>query len=162
MLLQIDGTSIVIAVSFIVFVIIMQKIFYAPITEVRQERSDYISNNNKIAGQKIEESEQLIKDYETKIAQTKIQSAKLVSQLTDEANQKKLSRLAEKSQQVNAQLNAKREELEKEKNNAVEALKPQIINLASFISSKILGEEIPVSGISREIIDKAVGCYHDN
>ena len=38
-LLTINGTLVVIVISFIVFVILMQKIFYGPITEIRRKRS---------------------------------------------------------------------------------------------------------------------------
>lgn len=41
-LLTINGTLIVIIVSFIIFIILMQKIFYGPITEIRNKRNEYL------------------------------------------------------------------------------------------------------------------------
>ena len=35
-MLELNGTLLIIAISFIIFLLIMQKIFYAPMTEVRK------------------------------------------------------------------------------------------------------------------------------
>jgi len=155
-MLELNGTLLVVAISFIVFLLIMQKIFYAPMTEVRGERARYIENNNNLATKSIEETENLTKNYNVKIATARTNANKAVIKATDQANKKKQSKLEESSQLVSVQIDSARENILKDKNNAIDTLKPQIISLAQSISSKVLGEEIPLSGVSPEMIDRAM------
>ena len=75
---------------------------------------------------------------------------------TSEANQDKSGILEKHSEKISEETNSAREDIAKDKVNAGETLKPQIISLAHLISSKVLGEEIPISGISIEMIDKLI------
>ena len=75
---------------------------------------------------------------------------------TDEANKKKQTKLDEASQLISAQIDSARETILKDKDAAIDALKPQIISFAQSISSKVLGEDIPLSGVSQEMLEKAM------
>ena len=147
-MLEIDGTLLVIFISFIVFMFIMQKIFYAPMSEVRQERKNYIDTNKDMAVSAKIESETLIKEYDNKITQARIKSNNLVLGSTNEANKEKSGILEEHSKKVVAERDAEREAIARDKANAKESLKPEILSLANFISSKVLGEDIPILNIS--------------
>ena len=144
-MLEIDGTLLVIFISFMVFMFIMQKIFYAPISEVRKARQNYIDTNKEMAASAKTESETVIKEYNDKITQARINANNVVSTLTTKANKEKTDILEEHSKKIAEETKFSREGIEKDKIETKEALKPQILSLAHFISSKILGEEIPIS-----------------
>lgn len=156
-MLQFDGTLIVIAVSFLVFMMIMQRIFYRPMQEIRQEREKYINNNRQTAQSALDESVNLQKDYDCKIGQARHKANGIVSESTNKANQEKILIIGDANTKANQELSEAREGISNDKNNAVEALKPQIISLAHGISSKILGEEVSISGISPEMVDRMLG-----
>ena len=155
-MLDIDGTLLAIFLSFIVFMFIMQKIFYAPMSEVRKERKNYIDTNKDMAASSKKESESLIDNYNHKITQARVQSNSVVLNATNGANEEKSAILQSHSKKVGEETTSAREDLEKQKDTAKESLKPQVISLAHYISSKVLGEEIPISGITSEMIDKLI------
>ena len=156
-MLQFDGTIIVIAVSFIFFMLIMQRIFYKPMQEIRQEREKYINNNRHTAHSDLDESGNLQKDYEYKIGQARHKANGIVAEFTNKANQEKSLIIGDANGKANQELTQAREGISNDKNNATETLKPQVISLAHSISTKILGEEVSISGISPEMIDRILG-----
>jgi F-type H+-transporting ATPase subunit b len=154
MLLQLDGTLILMAISFIIFMVIMQKIFYAPMTEVRKERDNYIEDTRNKARRAREQAALMQAEYDSKISQAKTTASGIVSKSTSTADNEKKAILEQKNQKLNEQINLAKKNILKDKNAAQEALKLQVSSLAQSISTKILGEEIPITGISEEIINK--------
>lgn len=157
MLLQLDGTLIVLIISFIIFMFIMQKIFYAPVRELKEERKHYIENNKAMAEQIKREAEVILKDYNSKIISTKLKANKIALNSTLQANNTKSAILQKKLEQVNSRINSYKQYIDHDKNEAKEALKTQVASLAQSISAKILDEEVAISGITSEVIDKAMG-----
>lgn len=156
MLLQFDGTLIVMAISFIVFMIIMQYIFYAPMSEVRENRENYIDSNKKSANIASDEAENLAKSYTNKITQARMQANNIVFEKTNATKQEKAGILQNTNNETNNNINIARENIEKDRQQAIETLKPEVLALAHSISTKVLGEEIAISGISQEMIDKTL------
>ena len=154
MLLQFDGTIIFMAVSFIIFMVIMQQIFYAPMSQVMEERDNYIKNNLDTAENIREQAANINQEYNDNITQTRIKASNLVADTVAVANKEKTGILDTTSKEVNNQAGLARNEILKDKDNAKAALKSEVLTLAHSISSKILGEEIPISGITQEMIDK--------
>lgn len=155
-MLEFDGTLLIIIISFVIFIFVMQKIFYAPVTEVRNERRNYIDKNLEFAQKARNESVRLTKDYEIAVSKAKIEASNIVSASTLSAGKEKTKILEDTSKIVNNKINQEKEMVLKDKNNAIETLKPQIISLAHFISAKILGEEVPMSGTTQEMINNVV------
>jgi len=157
MLLQLDSTLIVLIISFVSFMFIMQKIFYAPVRELREERKTYIENNKAMVEQIKREAEVVLKDYNSKIISTKLKANKIASNSTSQANNTKSAILQKKTEQVNSRINSYKQYIDHSKNEAKEALKSQVASLAQTISAKVLGEEVAISGITSEVIDRAMG-----
>ncbi len=155
-LLTINGTLPVIIVSFILFAFIMQKIFYGPLTAIRKRRSDYINKVKTEANEILQSATDLEEDYKNKLntAHRKV-SARTTEALT-EANEEKTKILSEKKQEVSQYVETQNKTIKKEQTEAIEDLKENIMQYAFDISSKILGEEIPITGISPDVIEKAL------
>ena len=155
-LLEIDGTILFVAVSFVLFTIIMQKVFYGPITQIRNNRKDYIKNIKTEARHAYEEAEKLKNEYLEKIFRAKQKNSEKTAEAINEANQEKARLLEEKKQDISEILREGRQKIEEERLKTFAELKMNISGYASEISKKILNEEIPVTGVSEEIIDNAV------
>lgn len=155
-LLTINATLVVIIVSFVIFVILMQKIFYGPITEIRRKRSEYIKKTKAEANEAFLENEELNKDYQEKLKEARKKVFEKTTELMNEANEEKNKVLEDKKQQISEFLNEQQLIIQKDKTEAVETLKEQVMDYAYHISKKILGEEVSMAGISHEIIEKAI------
>lgn len=155
-MLQIDGTIIVLAISFIIFMFVMQQIFYSPMDKVRQERNKYIEKNKELAQKAEDDSLKLVKQRDEKIHIARKQASNEV--LTEKDSAKQLSAKTIKENNIKAQekLESSKNVIAKDKEVAKEELKKEVINLAHQISSKVLGKEVPMSGISNELVEKAL------
>jgi len=154
-MLELDGTLIIIAISFILFVLLMQKVLYAPISEIRAERNNYIDENLSAGKSLRAETAEIVKLYNNEILNARIEANKIISEHSDAAGKEKQELIEKKSFEINDSLNQAKELVQKEKEAAKDQLKPQILDLAYSISTKVLGKEVPVSGITQEMIDKA-------
>jgi len=153
MLLQFDATVIFIAISFIIFAFIMQALFYGPIAKIRKDRQAYIDNKNKAAAADLQQAEDLKSQHEAEIANARLIASKQVANSTNEANKEKNISLQETSIEISQKINAAKEEINKDKANVKSSLKSDVIALANMITTKILGEDVPGTGFSNEIID---------
>lgn len=155
-LLTINGTILFIAVSFVIFTVIMQRIFYAPLTQIRQKRQDYIRGIKAEATNAQEQAEKLQKDYTEKITATRKKASEKTAEVMEEAKHEKTKILEERKQDVMRFLEEGRHRLHEERHNTFEQLKDNISEYAYQISKKVLNEEIPMVCISKEAIDRAV------
>lgn len=155
-LLTINGTLVVIVISFIIFVILMQKIFYGPITEIRRKRSEYIKKMKAEANEAFLETEKLNKDYQGNLKEARKKVSEKTTELLNEANEDKNKILEEKKQEISEYLGEQKQIIQNDKTQAIEALKGQVMDYAYNISRKVLGEDISMAGLSPEIVNKAI------
>ncbi len=155
-LLTINGTLFVIMASFIVFTFVMQWVLYGPLNDIRRKRLDYILKNKTGAEEAIIEAENLAKDYQAKIKEAQKQSTENTTEILNETNAEKNRILEAKKQDVNSFVSGQKQIILEEKNHAIDTLKDQIAGYARNISGIILGEEIPMAGLTPEVIEKAL------
>ena len=156
MLLELDGTLIIITISFLVFLFIMQKALYQPIFNVKRERQEYIANNEKLAQRIKQDSQTLSKDYEDKIKKAKLEARSNTEKLVQGAKAKKSKEIEIALDFANLKIDREKERILKEKTEAREKINSDIIYLAQEISFKVLGKEASLSGISPEILHKVL------
>lgn len=151
-MLQFNATFLVAMFSFILFIIIMDKILYKPISKIVNERDEFINKNYAEAQETNQKSENIHKEHEEKLIKSKSDSRKLISDRVDAAHK-------EAKQKTEAAILKSREEINQAKDNlhakeleTQELLQSDITNLAESITAKLLGENIPIN--NPEIINK--------
>lgn len=143
-LLEIDGTLLFIAGSFILFTIVMQRVFYSPLLQIRQKREQHINGLKDAADVAVNKSQELEAEYTGKITATRKKVAENTSKAISEANQERIKILEERKQQVQEFLGAERQQIQVEKQESINNLKENIDSYASDIFRKVLEEDIPV------------------
>lgn len=138
--MEFNATFIVAAISFIVFTIIMNAIFYKPLQKIVSEREKFIDETNKEAKLHRENSESILRDKERKVEKTKNDAKKLIVDKADEVKAKKAALAAEAQQKAVQVIGNAKNELQKSQNEAQAVLSAESKNLALDISSKILGK----------------------
>lgn len=138
--MEFNATFIVSAISFIVFVFIMNAIFYKPLNNVVQERQKFIDDTNEEAKQHKEKSEAILKDKAKKVEQTKHDAKKIILEKSDEVKTKKASMTTEAQQKAFAQVESAKSELQKSSDEAQGVLSEESKKLADEIAAKILGK----------------------
>jgi len=155
-LLTINATLVVIIVSFVIFIILMQKIFYGPIAEIKRKRKEYVKKMKTEANEAFLETEKINKNYQENLKDARKKVFEKTTELLNEANEEKTKILEDKKQQNTEYLDEQKQIIEKDKIQAVETLKSQVMDYAYHISKKILGEEMSMAGLSPEIVEKAI------
>lgn len=155
-LLTINATIMFIAISFVIFTIIMQKVLYGPITKIRQKRKEYLKGIKAEAAKANEEAESLNKEYNQKIYSARKTASEKTTKAINETNQEKNKILEEKKQDLMKFIEEERQKIHSEKAESFENLKENISEYAYEISKKILKEEIPIIGVSKEAIENAI------
>ncbi|OGI01447.1 MAG: hypothetical protein A2Y25_06320 [Candidatus Melainabacteria bacterium GWF2_37_15] len=141
-LLEIDGTLIFIAASFVLFTIIMQRVFYGPLKQIRETRDQHINGLKHAGEQLLSEAERLNTEYTEKIKTARKKASDNTTAVISDANQEKAKILGERKQQVSEFLNIERLQIKEEKAKSMQELTPHINTYASDICRKILDEDI--------------------
>lgn len=150
MLLEFDGTFIVIGVSFIIFMIAMQKVFYGPMFKIKKQRQNYIGENEKHAHIMSQAAKRFIQTHTAEIKETKTLAKEVISEAIIEANNAKQKTLKECNEKALEHLSKSKSEIEASKQEAEKTMDKEVLNLAQAISTKILGEHIPIAQIDTE------------
>lgn len=138
MLLQIDGTFIVIGVSFLAFMFIMQVIFYGPMFKIKKQRQDYIEENERHAKVMAQAAQNFIQAQENEIIGTRAQSKEILTQAFQGAKLSKEQTVEQANEKALATLNKGKESIAKSKLEAKESLSNEIYSMADEIVNKIL------------------------
>ncbi len=138
MLLQIDGTFIVIGVSFLVFMFIMQVIFYGPMFKIKKQRQDYIEENQRHAKVMSEKADNFIQEQENELKETRNQSKEILSQAVQGASLSKDQTVKKATGKALETLEKEKERITQSKLETKESLNNEIYSLADEIVSKVL------------------------
>jgi len=157
MLLQIDGTLIVLAISFIIFLFIMQAIFYGPMRAVKTEREKYIHANKKMAESAKIEGEKIIAKKQQRIMEARKLASEKVAKSTHEASLQKATVVESAKKDAQQEIDKCKSTFAEEAKIAKEELKNDVLVLAQSISTKILGKEVPISGVSAQVVEQILG-----
>ena len=137
--MEFNATFLVSAISFIVFVFIMNAVLYKPMEQIVEKRQNFIDDTNLAAKNNFDESEKIIADKNSKISESKQVAKKFIADKTAQAQESK-SVLQKQAQGASFEKiqNAK-SDLYKSRDDAKNVLSADIEVLAGEISSKILG-----------------------
>jgi len=152
--MEFNATFIVSAISFIVFAIIMNAIFYKPIQKIVLERDKFIDDNYEEAKKNQKESEAILKAKAHKLEKTKLDAKKIIADKTNKVKAQKSEMMTEAQQKASQTVGTAKDELQKSKTEAQDVLSNQVINLAQNISSKILGESTEIKDVDKNLVNK--------
>ena len=152
--MEFNATFIASAISFILFTIIMNAIFYKPLSNIVSERQKFVDDHYKDAHQARDKSKALLIDKEQKLEKSKLNAKKIILDKTEDVKAQKNVLTTEAQQTAQQTIGVAKGEFEKSKVDAQETLSNRVVDLAQNISSKILGENIAIQGVDSEHVSK--------
>lgn len=138
--MEFNATFIVSAISFIVFTLIMNAIFYKPLQNIVLERQKFIDETLEEAKHHKKKSEAILKDKEKKIVNTKHDAKKIIAEKADEIKARRVHLTSEAQKRAVQKIGFAKEDLQKSKDEAQEVLSEEIKKIAEDIATKILGK----------------------
>jgi F-type H+-transporting ATPase subunit b len=137
-----DATLPLMAAQFLLLVVILNQVFYKPLTKSLDDRNDYIRSNNTEAQERLAKAQRLAKQYEKELADTRRQAQTVIATAQAEAQKAAAQELAEVQREVQAQLQQVQQELDQQKQAALHTLESQVGVLSQQILTKLLGAQL--------------------
>lgn len=137
---EFNATLIVAMFSFVVFMFIMNAIFYRPILNIIRKRENYVNGNYETAKTLESKAEEYNTEYQKKLNNAKEQEREVLSAKIDNAQKKSFKTTQEANEKAKIEITSNKELIEKNKNELIDNINSNIINnLASDIVRKIAG-----------------------
>lgn len=137
--MEFNATFIVSVISFIVFTILMNQVFYAPISKIKEEREKIITDTLSEAEKSQKEADMLNTEHENKITQATSESKKIISITIDNANKESLKMTSEAKERSIIEIINQKQTLMTEAEYSRQELVRSAKVIANDIVNKILG-----------------------
>ena len=151
--MEFNATFLVSAISFIIFTVIMNKIFYKPLENVMDERQSFIDNTKADALNSNNKADEILKDKEDRLNKSALESKKLVAEKVDVANESSKALTDKAKQKSHDEISSAKLNLQNEVKLSSEELKSKVKDLAEVISSKVLGMDTHIENIDNELVN---------
>ncbi|MBR2526489.1 ATP synthase F0 subunit B [bacterium] len=152
--MEFNATFIVAFVSFIIFVFVMNSILYRPINDIVKKRKNIVDANYEEVNKNSEKCEQFLKTREEKLLLAKVDAKNLISEKTEEANNKKDIITQDAKSQAKNNIEEYNLYYKNATADAKAFLRGEVINLAQAISDKFLGENEKINADDfKELLD---------
>lgn len=155
--MEFNATFIISAISFIIFTMIMNAIFYKPLQNVVDERTKFIDETYEEAKHNKQKADSILRDKHKKVEKTKFDAKKIILDKANESKEQKDLMAKEAQQKAFSEIDSAKGELNKSKSEAQDVLSGNVIDLAQNISSKILGEEFSIKNVDKNLINETMG-----
>ena len=150
--MEFNATFIVSAISFIIFTVIMNKIFYKPLEHVMDERQKFIDDTKSDAINSNNKADAILKDKEERL--NKSESKKIVADKVNEANENSKTLTNNAKQKSQDEISSAKSNLQNEARETSEELKTKVKDLAEVISSKVLGMDTHIENSDNELVNR--------
>lgn len=154
--MEFNATFLISTISFILFVIIMNAIFYRPLRLIAEKRNLYIGDNYNVADSVNSKAKEILEDKVQQISKVQRDSREHISKNVELSKQKKSDMINSAVVSSKEKISAEKDSLSKEKSNANEVLKTHVYDLSKNISEKVLGQEINDLEYNHNIVDEAM------
>lgn len=136
--MEFNATFLVSAISFIIFVFIMNFIFYSPLEKIITKREKLVDDTLNEANMNNEKAQCLLNEHDDKLANANIESKKLINDIVTDSELKARENTLQAKNEATKQINEQKEKLQLEKAQAQTELDNQVKMLADIIVEKVV------------------------
>ncbi len=136
--MEFNATFLISAISFILFTLLMNKIFYKPLGKIMNERENFINDNLNDAKISNDKAEFLLKDKDEKLAKSLIEARAIVSKELDATNKQSAQITAQAKQKAKNEVDLAKQNLSCEVEGFEDELNSKINELSEFLKNKII------------------------
>ncbi|MCG9892620.1 MAG: F0F1 ATP synthase subunit B' [Thermosynechococcaceae cyanobacterium MS004] len=137
-----DATLPLVAIQFLLLVVVLNAVFFKPLSKVLSDRQDYVSSNNTEARERQDKAKRLAQDYSEKLSSSRRQSQTIITDAQTAAQKQSSAQVAEAQRKLQEQATSIQLELEQQKQAAFSALEKEVDTLSQQLLKKLLGPEL--------------------
>ncbi|MBD2149710.1 F0F1 ATP synthase subunit B' [Pseudanabaena sp. FACHB-1277] len=138
-LFDINATLPIMAVQFVVFVALLNVVFFKPLTKAIDDRDDYVREQIIAAKERLEKAELVVKQYEQELASARKATQNVLTTAQSEANKIRKERIDAAMAEAQSKVASAKAEIEKQKQNATASLDAEVESLSRQVLEKLLG-----------------------
>ena len=154
--MEFDATFIIAVISFIVFVFVMNKIFYAPVLRIMQERQNFVDDNYTKAKQTADEVSAQTQIHTSQLEHTRDEARGKVASESKRIKQESAKAVSEYKTELYKNVSQEKDNLRNSAIEAKEVLKDNVVDIAKNISNIILGAEVNSETINKSQINEEI------
>ena len=154
--MEINATILVSAISFIVFIFIMNKILYKPVLEIMEKRQNYIDANKNEADEHHKKAQQLLVDKDARVAEAQRTSRDIVASKADAIKEEKSKVLNDTKDSVTSYFSEQKQNLAHQKDEAAANMKHDVADLANRHTTKLMGEGIAFEPVGEQEVEEVM------
>ncbi len=138
-LFDVNATLPIMAVQFIVFVAVLNVIFFKPLSKAIDDRDDYVRGQIVGAKERLEKAEIIVKQYEQELSTARKATQNVLATAQAQANKIRNERIDAATAEARAKVASARAEIEKQKQDATASLDAEVESLSRQVLEKLLG-----------------------
>lgn len=152
--MEFNGTFLVTIISFVLFVFVMNKILYEPISRIVAQRRDFVDENLRTADKNHKKANEISAQKEEKLKNARNDARSRYSDSVIDFKNKKNEILKNAQNQADDELKQAYESLNNLSNEAKEGLKGRMTELANDIVEKMIGYRSEVQGFDNDAVNR--------
>lgn len=152
--MEFNATFIISIISFVIFVIIMNFIFYKPLEKIVSEREKFIEDNFDDAKMNNSNAQKITEVYSKKIEETNSQCKVILSEKSQNAKLKREELISEAQKKSSEEILNNKNELSRASQDTKEVLKSEVVNLASLMTNKLFGGKAVLDNIDKNTVNQ--------
>ncbi len=150
--MEFDATFLLSVISFVVFVFIMNRIFYAPVLRIIQERQKFVDDNYTSAKETKNEVQKQTQIHNEELEKTREEARNTVAAQTKKFKQESSKIISDYKAELYENISKEKENLKNSAIEAKEVLKDNVVDIAKNISNLLLGEDVNSETINKNQI----------
>lgn len=141
-LFDFNATLPLMALQILLLMVVLNLVFYTPISKVLDERDEYIRKNLTEASETLSKAEAITKQYEQDLAQERRESQLIIASAQKEAQEIVAMEINQAQKDTEALVNEATQQLNAQKEKALLALEEQVNTLSEQIKNKLLSGKL--------------------
>ncbi len=141
--------------NLVILFLILKKFLFEPVKKIKAQRENEIETQYKKADKARKEADDLKAGWEDKITTADQKADEIISEAVERANERNEIMLYESREKADQIIRKAKADIERDRREARETIKKEIVDVSQVISEQIIGREINMDD-HRDLIDDAI------
>ena len=141
--------------NLVILFLILKKFLFEPVKKIKAQRENEIETQYKKAEKARKEADDLKAGWEDKITTADQKADEIISEAVERANERNEIMLYESREKADPIIRKAKADIERDRREARETIKKEIVDVSQVISEQIIGREINMED-HRDLIDDAI------
>jgi len=155
-MLELNGTVVVLLISFLAFIWALDLVFVKPVSKVLEARAAKIEKDLEASKASRTEADLVLVDYQKRLAEVRSKAQSIINEGVTASQKVRNEEISKVQASGRQKLEAARIELAEEKKGLVDQLVDREIELVNIIMGKLIGSNHVASGLDRSQVKKAL------